>query len=191
MIRHRKKAAVWINISRRGAGLRLEGRTIVFPGRGCVPAGCRKWSCLCWPAAVLQLLEFYLQTERETEKRKSDGWEEEQSIGNDSWPFKNQLNLVQISLYETIYTKPKHLNFDWHKFLLIMTFWLLVRVCCWGYEQHPADSPRRISGPAWSEAPGSDGPCWSWLLWLHHEPSGVLSALKGAPHALPHSRAEK
>lgn len=46
--------------------------TIGFPGRGCAPARCRKWRCICWADAALQLLQFCLQPEREIEKRKGD-----------------------------------------------------------------------------------------------------------------------
>lgn len=74
---------------------------------------------------------------------------------------------------------------------MVPTFWLLGTVYCWACVQHPADPPRSILGPAWSEAPGSDAPCWPLLLLLHLEPAGVLSAQTEALHALPHSRQQK
>lgn len=72
--------------------------------------------------------------------------------------------------------------------MMVPTFWLLGTVYCWACVQHPADPPRSILGPAWSETPGSDAPCWSLLLLLHLEPTGVLSAQTEALHVLPHSR---
>ena len=46
--------------------IKLQGRTIMFPGWGCIPAGSRKQSGICWPAAVLQLLKLCLQPARKT-----------------------------------------------------------------------------------------------------------------------------
>lgn len=73
-------------------------------------------------------------------------------------------------------------------FPLILTFWLPGWVCCWGCEQHLVGPRKRILGPAWSEDPGSDAPCWSLLPWPPLEHPGALSAHTGAPHAPPHTR---
>lgn len=68
MISYRKQTPVWKNMTHRKAGIRSQDCTIVFPGRGCAPARCRKWSCICWADTVLQLLQFCLQPEREIKK---------------------------------------------------------------------------------------------------------------------------